>query len=338
MLTMALAGDTMLGRKVADQLDADPKTPLVDAAVHAFLASADLTVVNLECCISRRGQRWPDPGKPFFFRAPPHAAERLAELGVDAVTLANNHALDYGHVALTDTLAHLEAVGIKVAGAGTDLDQARAPAMLEARDGRVALVGFSDHPADFAAAPDRPGIAYAPLRHGVPDWLHSTVARAATVDLVVVSPHWGPNMVTAPVEHVRAAAPVLARAGAGLIAGHSAHVPHGIGMVEGTAICYDLGGLIDDYAVHPALRNDLGFVWRVHIEGGQPRRLEALPIALEFCFTRAADGPDARWLRRRLVEACAALDTTATDDGSVVGVDLPRGAGQQPRLPRGAGQ
>lgn len=328
MLTMALAGDAMLGRKVADQLDADPGAPLVDAAVHAFLAGADLTVVNLECCISRRGQRWPDPDKPFFFRAPPHAAERLAELGVDAVTLANNHALDYGTDALADTLAHLEAVGIEVAGAGTDLDQARAPAMLDTPEGRVALIGFSDHPADFAAAPDRPGVAYAPLRHGVPDWLRSTVARVAAADLVVVSPHWGPNMVAAPVEHVRAAAPVLARAGAGLIAGHSAHVPHGVGLVDGTAVCYDLGGLIDDYAVHPALRNDLGFVWRAHIEAGQPRRLEALPIALEFCFTRAAEGPDAGWLRRRLVEACAALGTTAADDGSLVGIDLVGGTRQ----------
>jgi hypothetical protein len=56
----------------------------------------DLFVLNLECCTSERGERWTDPRKPFFFRAPPEAVELLCRLGVDCVTLANNHALDDG--------------------------------------------------------------------------------------------------------------------------------------------------------------------------------------------------------------------------------------------------
>src|SRR5881392_3218974 len=110
--TVALAGDTMLGRGVANVLAADPRAPLVAQPVCERIAAADAFVLNLECCISRRGTRFPDRRKPFFFRAPPVAAERLAELGVDAVTLANNHALDYGPDALLDTLAHLDAAGI----------------------------------------------------------------------------------------------------------------------------------------------------------------------------------------------------------------------------------
>ena len=102
----------MLGRGVAQRLVADPRAQLVDPAVAEAAAEADLFVVNLECCISERGQRFPDPQKPFFFRAPPVASERLAELGVHAVTLANNHALDYGADALLDTLELLRAVGI----------------------------------------------------------------------------------------------------------------------------------------------------------------------------------------------------------------------------------
>src|SRR5205814_9900092 len=118
--TVALAGDTVLGRGVADVLAADPRAPLVAPAVCERIAAADAFVLNLECCISRRGTRFPDRRKPFFFRAPPVAAERLAELGVDAVTLANNHALDYGAEALLDTLAHLEAAGIASVGAGAN--------------------------------------------------------------------------------------------------------------------------------------------------------------------------------------------------------------------------
>src|SRR5438552_8099001 len=79
--TLALAGDTMLGRGVAERLSADPAAPLIAPQVADQLATADAFVLNLECCISDRGEPFPDPGKPFFFRAPPVAASRLAELG-----------------------------------------------------------------------------------------------------------------------------------------------------------------------------------------------------------------------------------------------------------------
>src|SRR5438270_7849189 len=117
----------MLGRGVADALRADPRAPLVSGDVAERLREADTFVINLECCISERGRPFSDPGKPFFFRAPPVAAERLAELGVDAVTLANNHALDYGTEALLDTLSLLDAAGIAAVGAGATEQLARQP-------------------------------------------------------------------------------------------------------------------------------------------------------------------------------------------------------------------
>ncbi|HEX2105185.1 MAG TPA: CapA family protein, partial [Solirubrobacteraceae bacterium] len=134
-VTLALGGDTMLGRGVGERLAADPGHELLAADVRAVAAEADLFVVNLECCISERGERFADPRKPFFFRAPPVAAERLAALGVDCVTLANNHALDYGARALLDTLDHLDAAGVAHAGAGPDPAAARAPAVLETAAG-----------------------------------------------------------------------------------------------------------------------------------------------------------------------------------------------------------
>jgi poly-gamma-glutamate capsule biosynthesis protein CapA/YwtB (metallophosphatase superfamily) len=73
---------------------------------------ADFCVLNLECCISNRGERWADPLKPFFFRAPPAAVDVLTGLGVDCVNLANNHALDFGYDALFDTFEHLRSAGI----------------------------------------------------------------------------------------------------------------------------------------------------------------------------------------------------------------------------------
>jgi poly-gamma-glutamate capsule biosynthesis protein CapA/YwtB (metallophosphatase superfamily) len=308
-ITVALAGDTMLGRGVARALATAPPEALVAPEVRAALGQADLVVLNLECCISERGRPWGVPGKPFFFRAPPRAVELLVLLGVDCVTLANNHALDYGVDALLDTLAHLATAGIATVGAGADLQQARRPAILAAGGLRVAVVGVTDHPADFAAGPGRPGVAFADLGRQVPDWLVQTV-RGADADAALVTPHWGPNMTAAPVSNVRRAAAALVDAGATLVAGHSAHVPHGVAG----RVLYDLGDFLDDYRVDPRLRNDLGLLFLVTLDARGPVRLEALPLKLEFCHTRLAVGEDVAWMRRRFRAACATLGTTVEDE------------------------
>lgn len=316
-MRLALAGDTMLGREVGRLLATAPRAPLFDDEVQAVVAEADLFVVNLECAVSDRGERWPDPGKPFFFRAPPVAAEVLRRLGVRCVTLANNHALDYGTDALLDTVRHLTDAGIASAGAGPDAAAARAPAVLRARELTVGVVALTDHPADYAAGPDSPGVAYADLRRGLPGWVTAAIGGLDT-DVVVASPHWGPNMVAEPVGHVRAAAAALRATGATLVAGHSAHVFHGVE----DGVLYDLGDFIDDYAVHPVLRNDLGLLWLVAFEGRRPVTLEAVPLALDFCRTRLARGGEAAWVRDRFRAACVAFGTDVDERGGRLVADL----------------
>ena len=301
-MRLALAGDTMLGRGVARELATRPPQALVAAEIAELTRAADVCVVNLECCISERGEPVP---KPFTFRAPPQAVEALVHLGVDCVLLANNHALDYGVEALLDTFGHLREAGIRWAGAGENLEQARAPVVLKG----LPVVAFSDHEAGFAAGPDRPGIAYADIRDGLPDWLLESAARA------LVCPHWGPNMTPAPLPYVRAAARRLCDAGATLVAGTSAHVFHG---VDGRVL-YDLGDFIDDYAVEPSLRNDLGVLFLVDLESDRLRRIEAVPIRLEYAHTRLARGEEVEWIRRRFRRACAALGAEVhEEDGRLV--------------------
>ena len=312
-VTLALAGDTMLGRGVAQAIGrSGPASLFADEVVEAVRA-ADLFVLNLECCISERGDPWPVPGKPFFFRAPPLATEVLATLGVDCVTLANNHAVDFGEEALLDTLAYLERAGIASVGAGRDDVQARAPALLEANGFRLAVLGVTDHPEDFAATGERPGVAFADLRREVPAWLTDAVEEASgSADAVLVTPHWGPNMARDPVPHVRAAAHVLSEAGATVIAGHA---------VEdvGGGVMFDLGDFVDDYMVDPVLRNDLGLLFFVTLDHAGPSRVEALPLKLDYCHTNVARGEDAAWISRRFRQACAALGTdVGEEDGGQV--------------------
>ena len=299
----------MLGRGVARALASLPPAALFAPEVVEAAHEADLFVLNLECCISARGTPWPDPGKPFFFRAPPVAVEVLALLGVDCVTLANNHALDFGGDALLDTLEHLGAAGISCVGAGANVAQAQAPAVLE-RDGfRLGVIGLTDHPEECAATVDRPGVAYADLDRGLPRWLREAL-RTVEADAVLISPHWGPNMVAEPLRRIRQAAGELIEAGATLTAGHSAHVFHGVER----RVIYDLGDFIDDYAIDPILRNDLGLLFLVTLEQRGAVRLEALPLKLDFCYTRVADGDDAAWIRRRFRDACARLGSAVHEE------------------------
>jgi poly-gamma-glutamate capsule biosynthesis protein CapA/YwtB (metallophosphatase superfamily) len=301
-MTLALAGDTMLGRGVADRLRAQPQAPLLDPALVEIAQSADLFLLNLECCVSERGTRIHAPGKPFFFRAPPLAAERLAEIGVACVTLANNHALDFGPEALADTLSHLAAFGIVTVGAGADERAARAPVRLSAAGERLKVVALADDPSSYAAGSNRPGIAFADLRGlGVPGWVRDA-CRPAADELVLAMVHWGPNMTPAPVPYVRAAAETIEAVGATLVVGHSAHVPQGVGG----RVLFDLGDFLDDYRVDRRLRNDLSLLWLVTLDDRGPQRVEGLPIRLEYARTRPADSDETQQLRRLMARRCAA--------------------------------
>jgi poly-gamma-glutamate capsule biosynthesis protein CapA/YwtB (metallophosphatase superfamily) len=298
-MRLALAGDTMLGRAVAKALGRRPPESLVDPELAEITRAADLFVLNLECCISERGEAVP---KVFNFRAPPAAVETLLHLGVGCVSLANNHALDFGPDALLDTFAHLREAGIAWAGAGENEDQARTPTVVRG----LPIVAFADHEPGSAAGPDRPGVAYADIGRGLPDWLDAKGA--------LVCPHWGPNMEASPLPYVRAAARELREAGAALVAGTSAHVFHGVEK----NVLYDLGDFLDDYAVDPVLRNDLGLLFLVEIEPNGPRRIEAVPLKLEYAFTGLARGDDAAWIQRRFREACAELGSEVREEDGLL--------------------
>jgi poly-gamma-glutamate capsule biosynthesis protein CapA/YwtB (metallophosphatase superfamily) len=299
---LALAGDTMLGRRVAEALWRQPADSLVDPELVEITRGADLFVLNLECCISERCEPAP---KTFTFQAPPSAVETLLHLGVDCVTLANNHALDCGIEALLETFEHLRAAGIAWAGAGESVEQAQTPTVV----GGLPVFAFADHQADFAADQDRPGIAYADLQAGLPAWILERAPGA------LVCPHWGPNMTASPLPYVRSAARALRDAGATLVAGTSAHVFHGVDE----NVLYDLGDFLDDYRVHRRLRNDHGLLFLVELESDGPRRIEAVPLKLEYAYTRLARGSEAEWIWERFRRACSELGTEVLEeDGRLV--------------------
>jgi len=166
------------------------------------------------------------------------------------------------------------------------------------------VLALSDHPAEYAAAAERFGIAYAPLRAGAPAWLLERLAELRPrCDLAIVFVHWGPNMTVRPAAWQRRLAAVLIDAGADAVAGHSAHVFHGMVWEQHHPVLYDLGDALDDYMTDPELRNDLGIlaIWDGH------SMLEIVGLALEYCHTRLAAKEEADWIADRLSRSCGEL-------------------------------
>ena len=158
-VTLAAVGDVNLadaaGRQIAAHGAAWPW-----ASAGPALRGADLAFANLECSVSRRGAPVP---KDYNFRADP-ASLAAAHLGggLDVVNLANNHSGDYGTQALLDTIHHVKAAGMVPVGAGSDLQGALTPRVVEVLGLRIAFVGFSQiGPLGFAAGPGHPGTAWA---------------------------------------------------------------------------------------------------------------------------------------------------------------------------------
>jgi poly-gamma-glutamate synthesis protein (capsule biosynthesis protein) len=322
MITVALAGDVMLGRGVNEALrDMRPEEPWSD--VLPLLHAADLRIINLECAITTHEEPWERTPKVFHFRADPSAVAVLEAARIDACSLANNHGLDFEEEGLLDTLAHLNRAGIQHAGAGRDLDEARRPALLTARGSRVALVAFTDNEPVWAAGPGRPGTNYLPvsLDADVLRCVEDAVAaaREAGAETVIVSNHWGPNMVLRPRARFRRFARAVIDRGADVYYGHSAHLVQGVEIYRGKPILYDTGDFLDDYAVDPVLRNDWSFLFLITIEAGALVQMELVPVVLSYAGVEGATGPEREAILTRMERLSAEMGTAfARRDGRLV--------------------
>jgi len=151
----------------------------------------------------------------------------------------------------------------------------------------------------------------------VPTWLGDKIRFLKEVehcDVVMVSPHWGPNMCLDPLLYVREAANILNDMGADLIAGHSAHCFQGASAE--LRCLYDMGDFVDDYATDPYARNDLGlfFFMLFDLDTKQPWRVEAVPLKLDFCLTRLATGQDYDFIVQRFKKFSAKFGTRVWED------------------------
>ncbi len=315
--TIALMGDVMLGRLVNESVIQDSTKPIetVWGDLPPWLRRADLRLINLECVISTRGEKWRPETKAFHFRANPRAIEVLRAVRIDGVSLANNHVLDYGPAALAECLARLDAAGIQRTGAGHHLGEALTPMLFRVPHGPVAVVGLTDNEPEWEASDRTPGVHFVHYGlHGLVEPSRSRVAAVlqalkARARVIIVSAHVGPNW-GGPGRAMRRLAHECLDLGADLYWGHSNHTPQGIELYEGKVVLYSTGDFIDDYAVDPSERNDLSFLFLVEMDQAGVAGLRLIPTAIDDCRVRVAQGEERAFLERTMQVKCAALGTT----------------------------
>ncbi len=242
-LTVAAVGDMIFDRRVKSLVQSSGGTaPLAEVASH--LASADIAVGNLESPLSSRGTEKTE--KDVRFRGDPRGVEGLAASGFDFLSLANNHVLDWGPVALADTVSLLESKGIGHAGAGSNRTAAWTPAVVERGDASVAFLSFSHIlPPGFVATARSAGLAQG--RNNMDAVVAAIREAKAKNDYVLVSFHWGVEYADdCNGDQVRDAHRAI-DAGADMVLSHHPHVIQAVELYKGKLIAYSLGDFVFDH-------------------------------------------------------------------------------------------
>lgn len=241
---------------------------------------ADVAMVNLENPLTRSTLR--RPNKQFNFKANPEAVQVLTEGGIDIVTLANNHAMDYEEPGLVETLETLEKAGIHAVGAGRNIQEARRPEIIEVKGQRIAYFGYYD--ADFHAAEE--GVAGTNPRYNQRVAADIQAVRDQ-VDWVVVNYHWGVELAQYPGDWQTELARFTIDQGADLVVGHHPHVLQGAEIYKGRPIVYSLGNFI--FGGNSRTDYDTA-VLKVSLKADRKMKVEFLPVEVKQYQARVVQG------------------------------------------------
>ncbi len=350
-VTLFLCGDVMTGRGI-DQVLPHPSDPriyersLKSALGYLRLAEAangpiarpvdfeyiwgaaieeldqvrpDAKIINLETSVTKSDD-W--VAKGINYRMHPANVPCLTAAGIECCALGNNHILDWGYSGLSETLATLRKAGLKTAGAGRDLEEAEAPAILEL-DGERRVLVFSfgsvtaGIPRQWAATKGTPGVNLLANLSG--EIIRRVAKRVEALkrpgDIVVASIHWGGNWgYDIPGDQRTFAHSLVEEAYVDVVHGHSSHHAKGIEVYKEKPILYGCGDFINDYEGihgHEEYRADLCLMYFVRMDPstGTLSGLEMTPLQMRRFRLNHASKEDARWLRDTLDRESRKLDT-----------------------------
>lgn len=235
----------------------------------AEMNQADIMMLNNEFAYSARGIE--EQNKSYTFRADPKRVDILKEMGVDIVSLANNHALDFGMDALLDTFSTLDNAGISYIGAGETMARAKAPVYFTVGDKTIAFVAASRvvFAMDWYATDTSPGMigTYDPTL-----FLESIREADANADFVIAYVHWGVEHNNYPEKYQKVFAKNYIDAGADAVIGCHPHVMQGLEFYQGKPIAYSLG----NYWFNRS--NKESGLLKIYIEPDDSLKVQILPV------------------------------------------------------------
>ena len=278
----------------------------------------DARIINLETAVTQSNDR---VQKGINYRMSPENAACLGAAKIDCCTLANNHVLDWGRAGLRETLATLQKLNIKVAGAGRSERDAKAPAVLDLAKARLLIFAFgspsSGVPLDWAAAGDGPGV------NPLPDLSEASAMRVveqidsfrSPSDLVFVSIHWGSNWgYHVPDEQVVFGHTLIDKAGVSIIHGHSSHHPRPIEIYRNRLILYGCGDFLNDYEGirgYERYRDDLTLMYFIDLDPtrGSLQALKLVPLQIKNFRLSIPSQRDIEWIQGTLDRECRRFGT-----------------------------
>jgi poly-gamma-glutamate synthesis protein (capsule biosynthesis protein) len=339
-ITLFLAGDVMTGRGI-DQILPHPSDPLLHEpfmksargyvelgeSVHGVIQKPvdfayiwgdalselervrpDVRIINLETSVTTSDDY--ARGKGIHYRMHPENIPCLTAAKIDFCSLANNHVLDYGTTGLMETLETLKEVNIRPGGAGQNLQEAEAPAVIEVEGrGRVILFSYglptSGIPLSWAASEDKSGVN---LLEDLSDQTVRHIGEKVEAvkqlgDIVLISIHWGANWgYEIPAEQREFAHRLIDEAGVDLIHGHSSHHVKGVEVYKEKLIIYGCGDFLNDYEGiqgYEGFRSDLALMYFVSVDPvtGKLLQMQMTPMQIKHFKVNRASRRDALWLR-----------------------------------------
>jgi len=309
----------MIGRLVNEQLST-MKPKELWGNVLPLLHKNDLTIMNLEAALTLHPIKVP---KVFNFKSDPEHVQCLKEANCEVVNIANNHIFDYAEQGLFDTLDTLDQAGIRHVGAGRTIQEAKKPVIIEIDGIRIGILGYTDNEPNWLATDQNPGTNYFPINSDSVDKLsHEIRELKREVDLVILSIHWGPNMVESPPKHFIDFAHQAVNAGVDIFHGHSAHIFQGVEIYKGSVILYDTGDFVDDYYVDPHLRNDRSFLFCVTVDKTAIRSIELVPVLIENFQVNLSSGSNLRETLERMVLLSSEFDTVFQTGNDTLHIEL----------------
>jgi gamma-polyglutamate biosynthesis protein CapA len=291
--TAVMVGDLMFGRHVEQVIDRHGRDAILAHVTH--LLDGDYVSGNLEQVISDRDDL-PEADKLIHLKSGTWTAEVLAEAGFTTLSLANNHTMDHGIPGLRDTIAALDEVGIRHAGAGEDLDAAMEIDLQEHDGLTVATLSFTDvYVQGFIARAFQGGALEAD-----PDVFVPMIRQArAEADLVIVHFHWGEEYDLRVRADQRELAEWAAFAGADIIVGHHPHVLMPVERIGDTVVFYSLGNFVFDQG-WSRTRESVVARYLLHEDG--TARIELVPVFIREATPRELPGPSGTYRRERIFQ------------------------------------